>query len=124
MIIGTWGLKPVDPVTLGLCKQIDLDTEVEKAAKRVARQRKIEQNSCIGCHAMPADAVLEPEYRHMKRICPYQVQNPPMLGQSQTLHQPEEEEAPSAETVFGNFGTSTDEETRLLVVQFLRCGVS
>jgi hypothetical protein len=29
-----------DPVTLGLCSQIDLDNEVQVAAKRVARERK------------------------------------------------------------------------------------
>lgn len=33
-------LVPQDPVTLGLCKQTDLDAEVEKAAKRVAKERK------------------------------------------------------------------------------------
>lgn len=33
-------LQPQDPVALGLCSQIDLDTEVSKAAKRVERERK------------------------------------------------------------------------------------
>jgi hypothetical protein len=33
-------LTPQDPVTLGLCTQIDLDNEVKKAAKRVERERK------------------------------------------------------------------------------------
>lgn len=33
-------LVPQDPVMLGLCKQTDLDAEVEKAAKRVAKERK------------------------------------------------------------------------------------
>ncbi|HXF52810.1 MAG TPA: cell cycle transcriptional regulator TrcR [Hyphomicrobiaceae bacterium] len=32
-------LVPQDPVTLGLCTQIDLDAEVKKAAKRVERER-------------------------------------------------------------------------------------
>lgn len=32
-------LVPQDPVTLGLCKQIDLDAEVQKAAKRVEAER-------------------------------------------------------------------------------------
>ena len=31
-------LTPNDPVTLGICSQIDLDTEVKKAAKRVERK--------------------------------------------------------------------------------------
>lgn len=33
-------LVPQDPVTLGLCSQIDLDAEVAKAARRVERERK------------------------------------------------------------------------------------
>jgi hypothetical protein len=33
-------LTPQDPVTLGLCSQIDLDAEVKKAAKRTDRERK------------------------------------------------------------------------------------
>lgn len=33
-------LVPQDPVTLGLCSQIDLDAEVAKAARRVQRERK------------------------------------------------------------------------------------
>lgn len=33
-------IKPVDPVTLGLCSQIELDAAVQKAARRVERERK------------------------------------------------------------------------------------
>lgn len=33
-------LTPQDPVTLGLCSQIDLDNEVKKAARRLERDRK------------------------------------------------------------------------------------
>jgi uncharacterized protein len=33
-------LQPQDPVTLGLCSQIDLDNEVNKAARRLERDRK------------------------------------------------------------------------------------
>ncbi|HVX37467.1 MAG TPA: cell cycle transcriptional regulator TrcR [Hyphomicrobium sp.] len=33
-------LTPQDPVTLGLCSQIDLDAEVKKAAKRAEREHK------------------------------------------------------------------------------------
>ena len=33
-------LTPQDPVTLGLCSQIDLDAEVKKAARRTDRDRK------------------------------------------------------------------------------------
>jgi hypothetical protein len=43
-------LTPMDPVTLGLCTQIDLDLEVERAAKnRGARHRRTaRQCSCLG----------------------------------------------------------------------------
>ena len=33
-------LTPQDPVTLGLCSQIDLDAEVQKSARRLERERK------------------------------------------------------------------------------------
>lgn len=33
-------IKPVDPVTLGLCTQIELDASVQKAARRVERERR------------------------------------------------------------------------------------
>jgi hypothetical protein len=33
-------LQPQDPVTLGLCSQVDLDNEVAKAARRLERERK------------------------------------------------------------------------------------
>ncbi len=33
-------LQPQDPVALGLCSQIDLDTEVKKAARRLEREQK------------------------------------------------------------------------------------
>jgi len=36
-------LTPQDPVTLGLCSQTDLDTEVRKAAQRLERERKEQQ---------------------------------------------------------------------------------
>jgi uncharacterized protein len=36
-------LTPQDPVTLGLCSQIDLDNEVKKAARRLEREKKDQQ---------------------------------------------------------------------------------
>jgi hypothetical protein len=38
---------PQDPVTLGLCSQIDLDAEVKKAAKKVERDRKDAEKEAI-----------------------------------------------------------------------------
>ncbi len=36
-------LQPMDPVTLGLCSQIDLDLEVEKASRGMPRPEEIEE---------------------------------------------------------------------------------
>ena len=46
-------LQPQDPVALSLCSQIDLDTEVQKAAKRV-EQEKVEEAP------VPAGVTLQP----------------------------------------------------------------
>ncbi len=40
-------LVPQDPVTLGLCSQIDLDAEVSKAARRIERERKDAEREAI-----------------------------------------------------------------------------
>lgn len=40
-------LQPMDPVTLGLCSQTDLDREVQKAARRVERERKVAEKDAI-----------------------------------------------------------------------------
>ena len=106
-------LKPVDPVTLGLCKQIDLDSEVEKAAKRVARQqKKLSKTATSDVTLMPADAVQEPEIPTYEEDKPQpSAESLDVFSQSQTSDsQSNEKEAPSAESVFGNFGTSSDEE--------------
>ncbi|HCN31694.1 MAG TPA: DUF1013 domain-containing protein [Rhodobiaceae bacterium] len=106
-------LKPVDPVTLGLCKQIDLDTEVEKAAKRVDRQQKQSNKTATSdVTLMPADKVLEPEIPTYEEDKPLPSAEPSdVFDESPTPESlPAEEETPSAETVFGNFGTSTNED--------------
>ncbi|MEC7184202.1 MAG: DUF1013 domain-containing protein, partial [Pseudomonadota bacterium] len=90
-----------------------LDTEVEKAAKRVARQqKKLSKTAASDVTLMPADAVLVTEIPTYEEDTPLPSAEPSdVFGQSQTSDsQPKEEEAPSAETVFGNFGTSSDEE--------------
>ncbi|MGI9392423.1 MAG: DUF1013 domain-containing protein [Parvibaculales bacterium] len=38
-------ISPMDPVTLGLCSQMELDKEVSRAAKRAANKRKIEEKA-------------------------------------------------------------------------------
>ncbi|MCW5697273.1 MAG: DUF1013 domain-containing protein [Bauldia sp.] len=45
-------LQPMDPVTLGLCSQIDLDLEVEKAAKGLPQ---VEEPAAGGATLLPAE---------------------------------------------------------------------
>ena len=40
-------LQPMDPVTLGLCTQTDLDKEVQRADKRVQKERKEAEKAAI-----------------------------------------------------------------------------
>lgn len=47
-------LAPQDPVTLGLCKQIDLDAEVQKAAKRIGSAPPAEGAGMPGGALLPA----------------------------------------------------------------------
>ena len=53
-------LVPQDPVTLGLCSQTDLDAEVEKAAKRVAKERRHEQGEPGGTLLPVSETVQRP----------------------------------------------------------------
>ena len=43
-------LQPMDPVTLGLCSQIDLDLEVQRAAK----EKPVESEADAGATLLPA----------------------------------------------------------------------
>jgi hypothetical protein len=54
-------LVPQDPVTLGLCSQIDLDAEVKKAASRVEKDRKdIERDAAVKAGTLlPAEETTE-----------------------------------------------------------------
>jgi hypothetical protein len=40
-------LQPADPVTMALCSQTDLDREVQKAARRLERERKVAEKDAI-----------------------------------------------------------------------------
>ncbi len=51
-------LKPVDPVTLGLCSQLELDLAVRKAAKRVEKAGGTLPNRTL----MPAEETVPPPY--------------------------------------------------------------
>jgi hypothetical protein len=54
-------LVPQDPVTLGLCTQIDLDAEVKKAAKRVERDRSSRPGEKGGTLLPTAETTAPPE---------------------------------------------------------------
>ncbi|MGC6476571.1 MAG: DUF1013 domain-containing protein [Parvibaculales bacterium] len=53
-------LKPVDPVTLGLCKQVDLDHEVSRAAKRIERAAKKQAKLDGGASLLSAEESVQP----------------------------------------------------------------
>jgi hypothetical protein len=49
-------LQPMDPVTLGLCSQVDLDREVKRAARRAERERKeAEKTGAKGGTLLPSE---------------------------------------------------------------------
>ena len=79
-------LVPQDPVTLGLCAQIDLDTEVEKAAKRVAKERQ-----AMGLPPIEAAGTLLPTAETTGYELPVADDAPK-----------KEEPAPTAENIFGD----------------------
>jgi len=64
-------LTPQDPVTLGLCSQIDLDNEVKKAARRLEREHKeagkgMEKAGTL----LPTEATTAPEPRKVEIMQP------------------------------------------------------
>lgn len=73
-------IQPIDPVALGLCKQLELDAAVQKAAKKKEKE----------------GGVMSEEER-MK-----------LLSTEQSLHMPEEPKVPGALSAFENF-TLNDE---------------
>ena len=78
-------LVPQDPVTLGLCSQIDLDAEVEKAAARVAKER-----AALGLPPIEPAGTLLPT-AETTDYAPAEPMQPPSG----------EQPAPTAEDVFG-----------------------
>jgi len=120
-------LKPVDPVALGLCKQIDLDREVARAARRVERankeQKKQEQQQAAALSPIDS-APIDSAPIDSAPTAPMDTPTPPLDDMSQTHKsdktdeteranifadlpdtekQKEEDSAPDVDTVFGNF---------------------
>lgn len=73
-------IQPIDPVALGLCKQLELDAAVQKAAKKKEKE----------------GGVMSEEER-MK-----------LLSTEQSLHMPDEPKVPSSVSGFENFSLSND----------------
>ena len=97
------GLVAQDPVTLGLCTQIDLDNEVKKAAKRLANEKK----ETAGAEPAKGGTLIPAE----ETIAPVEIEAPvereaPMattLAQEARVAMTapdEEEEIPDADSVF------------------------
>jgi len=94
-------LQAQDPVTLGLCSQIDLDAEVKKAAARIERERKE-----AGIVEAPKAGTLLPAEEALAAAAPVPEPERPMataLAQEAraAMNAPdEEEEAPDIDSVF------------------------
>ena len=64
-------LTPQDPVTLGLCSQIDLDNEVKKAARRLEREHKQAGKGTEKAGTLlPTEATTAPEPRKVEIMQP------------------------------------------------------
>ncbi len=81
-------LQPQDPVTLGLCSQLDLDGEVDKAIKRVEKERK-----AAGLPPLEKSETLVPTAETTGYEAP-------------GAARPEPDAAPTAENVFGQASSS------------------
>lgn len=81
-------LTPMDPVTLGLCSQIDLDFEVNRAAKDRAPA-----NDERGQTLLPADVTTGP-------LAEEHVADADVFGHSPGAHQPEQEADLDVDSVF------------------------
>ncbi len=93
----TANLKPVDPVTLGLCSQIELDAVVSKAAAKRAKEQK--------------SAPPKPTGPTLRKITPAPVQPEPTSDVEADGEDGETRREVTAEEVFANFkgGESKDD---------------
>jgi hypothetical protein len=106
-------IKPVDPVTLGLCSQIELDAVVAKAHAKLERQAKkhggaalkpTEESLQESAEAQAPAATLETQEEQAAREAP----KTDIL--STPVDKPSEEQELDADSVFANLGKSKPEE--------------
>jgi hypothetical protein len=81
-------IKPVDPVTLGLCTQIDLDAAVQKAARKAERERRKADKAAGGTGEtlLPASETTAPE--------------PATIVEPEVPHEDEKRKSYDADSVF------------------------
>lgn len=85
-------LQPQDPVTLGLCTQLDLDAEVQKAAKRLERERKQAERE-----ARKAGTLLPTEETTTAAVDPGKAEQPDVAFPAAEILTPKPEPEPSRE---------------------------
>jgi hypothetical protein len=90
-------LKPVDPVTLGLCTQLELDLAVQKAAKRVQKA----SGDAPAPTLLPAEETVPP---------PYATADAPAEEAPADGMQAADSDAPSADEAFRDFTSSPAQE--------------
>ena len=103
-------LQPIDPVTLGLCQQTELDREVAKAGQRVAREREAEGLPPLEAEdertLMPADQTTAATPAEMEDFAETK-SHEDVFGAAPV--KPAEEPTLSAEDVFGPATKKSDE---------------
>lgn len=103
----TPNIKPVDPVTLGLCSQIELDEVVKKAAKKLERAAKKAGGKALKPtqESLQESAEIEPE-----ATAPKEPTNPFAKNFTDTKPEKKEEEVLDADAIFAGLGKKNDEE--------------
>jgi uncharacterized protein len=95
----TTNITAMDPVTLGLCSQIDLDLEVKRASKGTAAPDEADQGTML----LTAEEALA-----SGRTAP---PLPPAEGEHIPMHRPEAEEEIDADSVFANLKSLKGDRT-------------
>ncbi|ACT60635.1 DUF1013 domain-containing protein [Hirschia baltica] len=93
-------LKPVDPVTLGLCSQLELDALVAKAS---AKRQKMEENREIGSVGAGIDMLRTNEEGGLETSDPF-------ADFGAEAKRKSDQNEPNADDVFANFGKSSEED--------------
>ncbi len=99
-------ITPRDPVTLGLCSQVELDEAVAKAAQRVARERALSGEPEEERLRSPQETLAEIEAQGERSVDDV---FGPATRQSEAPAEPREEEVPDADSVFANLGGGKSE---------------